>query len=146
MKFDEMYDLGTRQVGDELPLVVQCVNESTGEPEAPAGPPVATLIDRTGAVVTRLALPADLIGTQAGLFRHPLLLGADFDTTGPVHVHYTWKTQGGTAMCRTAGFTLRPGGAAGGAVVSMHPTLRQNSIYLVHELDDGSLRKGKNPR
>lgn len=139
--------LGRYQQGQEVPLLLRCVNADL-EPETPqAAPTVKVYRDAAPPVlVETLRMARVEQGEQEGAFRLPRFLGPAYATAGRYLVTFHWLTQDAVAMTRCCSFTLLPGGDADGAVISMYHIERPNARYLIWQTDGGRLARGKNPR
>lgn len=133
---------GRYRVGDELYLGVLCVN-AVGAPAAPTEAPTAD-IWTAGVRTKAVLLPAVDRPAVVGLFAQRLFLGQDF-APGRYEIHYRYRAAGFPNVV-TDTFEIAPGGDAAGSVVSMAGYKRPQATYVVHQLDSGRIRKGKNPR
>lgn len=133
---------GRYQLGEELPLLIQCVDD-VGSPVAPNAAPVAHIWSET-ALVKSLSIPAMDQQTVTGLFGMRLFLGGAF-AAGIHQVLYKY-TAGSFTNVITQMFQILPGGDPDGAVVSMYGFRLPFATFLVHQLDSGKVQKGKNPR
>ncbi len=160
----ELGYLGRYRQGDELSLVIQCVDingsgawpikvtdifSSTGI----SNPPTVTFRGPGGTNVLSRVLPADLQGVRKGVFRLSQYLGTEFATTGSyaVFVRYTRATINSgffaTAPIVLVGhFWLMAGGSPDGAVIAMRAVRRPNANWLIYQTDGGRLVRGRNPR
>jgi hypothetical protein len=138
-------DLGTIQQGQELPLAVHA-RTATGLPDLPADNPVASVHRPDGTLVARVRMGCDQQGVVTGFFRHPLFLGAGFETAGLYSVSYSWEDSLGNACGSVGQFLLRPGGDEEGAVIALQAARRPHATYLIRQSDSATISRGKNPR
>lgn len=138
--------LGRRQQGEELPLVVQCVDAAGAPVDPDACPWVSVFRDAEPPVlVESREVPADLRGVESGVFRLPLFLGGLYGTPGR-HLVVTRYTVGGVGHAKIETFTLLPGGSPDGAVTAMTFVRRPDATYILYSTDAGRLIRGRNPR
>ncbi len=78
------------------------------------------------------------------LFGQRLLLTAEF-APGRYEIYYRYRASTYSNVV-TDVFEIAAGGDTAGSVVSMVGYKRPHATYVVHQLDSGRIRKGKNPR
>lgn len=139
--------IGRFQQGQELPLVLQCV-DADGGPDDPQELPRASVYRDAASpvLVETVEVAADLRGVMTGFFRRGLYLDNLYGTAGRHLVVYKWQDSDGVAHHRVASFVLLPGGSADGAVISATYVERPDASYLLYQTDAGRLIRGRNPR
>lgn len=135
--------LGRYALGSHVPLSV-VATAADGQPAAPTECPTVSVYDADGAVVESRLIPARDRGAVTGLFGYRLRLSASY-AAGHYTVAYRWRS-GAHRGVATAAFEVTPGGDAEGAVIAMHDYNRPDARFIVHQLDSGKLKRGRNPR
>lgn len=133
---------GRHILGTEVPLGCLTTN-AAGTPTNPDDCPLMEVRSSSGLVLAR-RIPRIDHAAAAGLFQVKQFLGADF-AAGRYSVLYGW-TVGGTAFGALDEFEVIPGGHADGSVISMYFYDRPHGDFVVHQLDGGKIRRGRNPR
>ncbi len=139
-KFGDGY-LGRYQVGQDVPLQVQCV-DSNGDPTVPDGAPLARVY-RDGSYVRSARVPLETDPDVAGRFRGRYTLG-DGDAPGHCTVVYLYSTLGlprGDSDC----FEVVAGGDPSGAVLAGYAFSRPDGDFLLAHLAAGRLASGQTP-
>lgn len=134
---------GRWQLGEHVPMQVQCRN-STGAPVAPTAAPTLSVYDSSGTrIVNEKTIPVlDRFGTT-GLFGIWLYLTSAF-AAGQYAAVYSW-TSGVFTGRFVEQFEVVAGGNADGAVISMYYYQRPHARFVVQQLDSGRLVKNRNP-
>lgn len=135
--------LGRYQIGQELPLCLQCTLARA--PDVPSTHPTYEARSDAGAVAASGRVAADPLPGVAGVFRGPKFLDDSFDV-GRYTIAYRWKDSGGADRVELQVVDIVPGGHPDGAIVSLHPVERPDRTSLVYQTDAGVLARGLNPR
>lgn len=136
--------LRTYQLGEEVPLLIQCLNLLKRPADPDAAPRVA-VYDNAGNVVKDFYLAVADKAETIGLFLGRLYLGSDFS---PGHYRAVVRYAGGgfnfalDPIC----FEVIPGGAESGQVIAMHSYERPHSNFVVQQRTSGRIYKGRNAR
>jgi hypothetical protein len=139
-KFSDGY-LGRYQVGQDVPLQVQCV-DNNGDAAEPAVAPVARLY-RDGAFVRAVEVPAETDPDVTGRFRGRYTLG-DGDAPGHYGIVYLYGTLGlQRGDCDQ--FEVVAGGDPSGPVLSAYSLQRPEGDYVLAHLSAGRLASGQTP-
>lgn len=133
---------GRYPLGEEVPLSVLCRNNAR-TPTAPVAAPAAAIWLGSTKIQT-ITLPAIDRAALTGLFGKGLFLGAAY-TTGLYEVFYTY-TVGSLAVVEVDQFEVVDSGDPNGSVIAMYGFERPQATFLVHQVDSGKIKRGKNPR
>lgn len=133
---------GRRALGQYLTLSVRTLN-SSGEPVAPDACPLLDVWTAAGVKVRSLRIPIEDAGAVTGYFSYRLHLGPLF-ATGQYIAVYHWKASSHSGM-EVDQFEVLPGHGEG-AVIAATEYVRPHARFLVHQLDSGKLKRGRNPR
>lgn len=135
--------LGRYQLGQFVPLTVQCLDAS-GTPTLPTGPPTIDVWLGSTLIVAAKEIPIlDRYGVTA-MFRYRLPLDGRF-SAGSYMVSYTY-TVGSLVVFDIDAFQITAGGDINGAVISMTEFVRPHAKFIVYQTDQRLLLYGKNPR
>jgi hypothetical protein len=137
-----MIDLGDVQLGQQLPVTVQCLDGDLA-PAWPDQAPQLVLFSGT-TLLNRIKLPADP-RSGVGMFRLSLFLNAIYPTAGPVTGFVQWVS-GGVAFSKTVWFRILPGGDPDGNIIAMTFVRRPGLGAIVWQADSGTIFHGSNPR
>ena len=132
---------GRYQLGQSIPLLLQCVNAS-GVPTVPDAAPTLEVWS-SSAKVQSLLIPVIDRYQVTGLFTYTLFLDQSY-AAGGYRAVFSWRS--GTFRGLTVDhIEVLAGGDGRGAVIAMHYYLRPHARFLVQELNSGLLIKGRNP-
>jgi hypothetical protein len=134
---------GRYTLGSHVPLSVRTTN-SGGQPAAPTECPTVSVYDSSGARVETRLIPVRDTPAVTGLFAYRLRLGPAY-SAGSYTVAYRWRS-GDYHGIVTEAFEVTRGGDAEGAVIALHDYKRPHARHVVHQLDSGKLKRGRNPR
>ncbi len=143
---------GRFQVGDEIALSVLCT-DSSSVPTDPDACPQLDIYGPSGKVTGWI--PGGLAGggvnipildpdATTGLFQAKVFLGSMF-SAGAYTTTARW-TSGSFHGLQEDSFEVLPGGSDRGNVIAMDWYPRPHADFLVHQLDSGRIRAGRNPR
>ncbi len=133
--------LGRYQLGQDVPLVVQCV-DSNGTPAVPDSFPIA-LVCREGVYLRTVGIPAETDPDVTGRFRGRYTLG-DGDAPGHYAVVYLYSTLG-LRRGESDQFEVVPGGDASGPVLAGYSLSRPDGDYFLAHLAAGRMASGQTP-
>ncbi len=139
-KFGDGY-LGRYQVGQDVPLFVQCV-DSNGDPTVPDGSPVARFY-REGLLVRAGEVPVETDPDAVGRFRGRYRL-TDGDTPGHYAVVYRYGTFG-LSRADSASFEVVAGGDNSGPVIAGYTFTRPDGDTFLSHLAAGRVATGQTP-
>lgn len=137
--------IGRFQLGDFLPLSVQCMT-SSGE-VAPTAAPNYTIYNSSDTIVTGaddVKLPPLDKSILTGWFAGEHQLGSNF-SNGIYTVRIEWAS-GGSNYAKVFGFQIVPGGNSTGAYIGMEFFTPPHANYVVGMSDAGTVEGRKNPR
>jgi len=142
--------LGRHQIGDSVPLGIQCVTPA-GVPTMPDSAPVALIYTAAGAAVgSSVSLPIhdrrghDTAGTLGAFFLKRELLGSNYATDTRYVVIYQFIISAVTYH-EAALFETLAGGDADGTVVGLDGVGLPDAEYVLYETESGNLVKGRGP-
>lgn len=133
------------QLGDFLPLSVQCY-DSSGVEAAPTAAPQYTIYDSSDTVVTGaddVSMPIQAKGERTGWFHAAVLLGSNFSTG-----HYNWRitwANDGDNFAITGSFDVVAGGNAKGGVIGLEFLRSPHANHVVQMTEDGTVEFRKGP-
>lgn len=136
-------DRGRIQLGEHLHLTVR-TTDADGRPVAPDACPLLSVYDPTGAKLVSKLIPIADPAAVTGYFGYRLHLGAGF-TIGKYRVLYTWAASGHHGA-ELDSFEATGGGDNQGCVIALKEFVRPHARFVVHQLDSGRLKRGRNPR
>lgn len=139
-KFGDGY-LGRYQLGQDVPIQVQCV-DSNGASTVPDGAPLA-LVCREGVFLRAAEVPAETDPDVTGRFRGRITLG-DGDAPGHYAVVYLYSTLG-LQRGDSDQFEVVAGGDASGPVVAGYSFTRPDGDYFLAHLAAGRVAAGQTP-
>lgn len=135
--------LGRTQLGQTLPLWLQCCNAS-GVPTVPDDPP-SVRVYAGASLVTAGEMPVHDRYQQTGLFFLPLFLGSGF-TTGSCQAVFLYRVSSFYGL-EAVNFDIVAGGHQDGAVTGLYYYQRPQADFLVQVLGEtGQIVKGRNPQ
>jgi hypothetical protein len=135
--------IGRYQVGDHLPLFVQCVN-SLGVPTDPTLCPTYVIYDNAGVVAGSGQVPIRDAVVLDGWFGMPLRLLASL-ASGMYSIVYSYQISG-VNYAEIQTFEIVGGGDAAGQVISLDQYRRPEAGHLMIEREDGTILSGRNPQ
>ena len=137
-------DLGRYQLGQEVPLALQCLlGDAPDTPDSHPTFEVRADASASWTIYNRIA--ADEQGITVGFFRQPMMLDARF-AAGRYTVRFRWQDSGANHRTEMHSFQVLPGGNADGAIIAMHHAERPQGRFLIMQTDTGLLKRGLNPR
>ncbi len=133
--------LGRYQVGQDVPLEIQCV-DSNGAPSIPDAAPLVRLY-RDGAFLATRVLPIETDGDAVGRFRGNYTLG-NADEAGRYAVVYLYSHLG---LPRGSSdiFEVVAGGDPAGAVIAGYSLPRPDGDFFLAHLAAGRIASGQTP-
>ncbi len=133
--------LGRYQVGQDVPLEVQCV-DSNGSPAVPDAAPLARVY-RDGSFLATKVLPIETDDGAVGRFRGIYTLG-NADETGRYAVVYLYSHLG---LSRGSSdiFEVLPGGDPAGPVIAGYSLARPDGDFFLAHLAAGRVASGQTP-
>lgn len=136
---------GSKVLGDEIPLGVQCANPA-GVPTAPDAAPVMKVYTNAGVLVRSMSIPPDK-GGATGLFSYMLPLNSLF-STGRHFVRYSYLILGVTYVPDDIDvFVINPGGSADGEFLSLHYMDRPDQQdWVLGQTSQGVLTAARGPQ
>lgn len=134
-------DLGDFQLGHTLRVYVRTTDGTS--PAVPDDCPQMKVFAGT-TLKKNVKMPVLDPDEMTGLFYYPLFLGTEFDT-GQHSIEITWSV-GSYSGVDIQHFAVVAGGDADGRVTSMTFFHRPHADFVVHGLETGSIKKGRNPR
>ncbi len=139
-KFGDGY-LGRFQVGQDVPLQVQCV-DSNGAATLPDGAPLA-LVYRDSVFVRSLEVPVETDPDSLGRFRGRYTLGYG-DAAGHYAVVYLYSTFG-LERADSDQFEVVPGGDTSGSAIAAFDFTRPDGDFVLAHLAAGRIASGQTP-
>lgn len=134
--------LGYFQLGDHVPLTVQCTAGDVAV--APTSCPSYRIYKDAATSTTATGdLPIIDKAGVTGLFGDDLFLGGEF-SSGWYTVRYTWVSSGTTRSAMDT-FNIADGGDYRGTPVAMHFFEQRGQSHIVVQTDGGVLWAGRNP-
>lgn len=134
---------GRHTLGQHLNLSVRTTDGAT-TPLLPDACPVLDVYTAAGVKVRSRLIPVADAGAVTGYFAYRLFLGADL-AVGQYLAVYHWRS-GSAAYAELDTFEVTGGGQGEGCVLAMREFVRPNARFVVHQLDSGKLKRGRNPR
>lgn len=134
---------GRVPLGIHLPLSVRTLDASR-RPVAPTTCPVLDVYSSAGTKVVSKLIPIEDAGAVTGFFNYRLFISPAFDV-GKYTAVYHWN-DGSHAGAEVDVFEVIGGGNNEGTVISMREFVRPHARFVVHQLDSGKLKRGRNPR
>lgn len=139
-KFGDGY-LGRYQIGQDVPLCVQCV-DNNGNPSVPDGAPLAIVVG-SGVAVCSFTIPADPDPDATGRFRGRYTLG-EGDGVGHYAVVYLYSLLG-LPRGESDQFEVVPGGDKSGPIIAAYSFDRPGGDFLLAHLATGRIASGQTP-
>ena len=138
-------NLGTFQLGDEIPLQLQCYN-ATYTPASPdSAPTVRFYKDATAtADVSGVLIESQDLRTVTGLFCGKIILDGRF-STGQWTAVFSWGVSAFSGK-ELKFFEIVSGGDPRGEIISMTWFDRRAFASLVWQTNSGNIISGRNPR
>lgn len=133
------------QLGDFLPLSVQCYN-SSGVEAAPTAAPQYTIYDASDNVVSGaddVAMPIQAKGERVGFFYADVLLGSTF-SAGRYNYRIAWAVSG-SSFSKVGSFEVVAGGNAQGGVIGLEFLKSPHANHVVQMTEDGTVEFRKGP-
>lgn len=140
IKFGDGY-LGRYQIGQDVPLAVQCV-DNDGNPTQPDTAPLARIY-RNGLFLRDMRVPIETDADATGRFRGRYTLG-NSDAPGyyaVVYLYGSFALERGDFDC----FEVVDGGDPSGSVLAAYSLTRPDGDYVLAHLAAGRLAAGQTP-